>query len=175
MKRLSVIAVLVLILFGACNKEKGDENYHVSFTVDGINKTYTAHVLGHLDTTGAYIALTILGGDSPTSFDNYMGIYLDNSPGNGSITAATYQDNSANFSVLTTHTRNGIEYHSGQSVAQEAIMFGVTITNHFKLIITSMTSTTIRGTFSGDYYINGNVQTGTKLKITNGDFYVKFQ
>jgi hypothetical protein len=175
MKKLSVIIVLISIVFGSCKKETGDENYHVSFTVDGINKTYTAHVLGHLDTTGAYISLTILGADSPTSFDNYMGIYLDNSPGNGSVTATTYTDNSANFSLVTTYARNGIDYESGQSVALDAVSSGVTITNHFKMIITSMTSTTIKGTFSGDYYTNGNTQTGTKLKITNGDFYVKFQ
>ena len=175
MKRFSVIPVLLLILLGACKKEKGDDNYHISFKVDGVNKTFTAHVLAHTDTTGAYIALTILGADSPTSFDNYMGIYLDNSPGNGNINAGQYLDNSANFSLITTFAKNGIEYKAGQSVAEDAVANSIIITNHFKVTITSMSNNTIRGTFSGDYYKDGNVQGALKLNITDGDFYVKFQ
>jgi len=175
MKRYSVIAVLTFILFGACNKEKGDENYHVSFKVDGVSKTYTANVLAHADTTGSYMSLTILGADSPTSFDNYMSIYLDNSPGNGNINAGQYQDNSANFSLVTTYNKNGIEYKAGQSVAEDGVYYNVIIAHHFKVTITSIDKTTIRGTFSGDYYRDGDVQSTTKLNVTDGDFFVKFQ
>jgi hypothetical protein len=176
MKKVSVIAILFLILFGACNKEHGnDSDYHVSFTVDGVNKSYTAHVLAHKDTTGGYVTLTILGANSPTSFDNYMGIYLDNFPGHGNFTPVQYDDNSATFTLLANYTNNAIEYDAGQSIAQDAVTYGVTIAHHFKVNITSIDNNVVRGTFNGDYYKDGDVQSSTKLNITNGDFYVRFQ
>jgi hypothetical protein len=55
------------------------------------------------------------------------------------------------------------------------VVCGVTIPNHFKVTISSIVGNAARGTFSGDYYADGDVQSGTKLTITNGDFYVKIK
>ena len=38
-----------------------------------------------------------------------------------------------------------------------------------------MDKNTIRGTFSGDYYFQGDVQNGEMVRITNGSFDAKFQ
>ncbi|MGZ8554214.1 MAG: hypothetical protein ACXWV8_12450 [Chitinophagaceae bacterium] len=175
MKKFSVAIVFLFILLSSCKKDNSGEDYHVSFTVDGVSKTYTGHVLAHADTTSGYITLTILGANSASSFDNYIGIYLDNLPGGADINTGQYADNSAGFTLLTTYAVNGTEYEAGQSVAEDAIFYNVTIPNHFKVNISSMDGKTAKGTFSGDYYPDGNVQSGTKLNITNGDFYVKFQ
>lgn len=175
MKRFSVAVVFLLVLLSSCKKNNSDEDYHVSFTVDGVSKTYTGHVLAHADTTSGFITLTILGTNSPSSFDDYIGIYLDNSPGGADINIGQYEDNSATFTLLTTYALNGTDYEAGQSVAEEAVFYNVTIPNHFKVNISSMDGKTAKGTFSGNYYPDGDVQSGTKLNITNGDFYVKFQ
>ena len=176
MKKIFAIS-LFLIIFESCQKEHSvtDDNYHVSFTVDGVNKTYTGHVFAHLDTIAGYIELQIVGANSTTSFDNYMGIYVNNFPGSSNITTGQYEDNSASFTLLTTYANNAIEYEAGQSVAEEAVTYNVTIANHFKVIISSLDNKSAKGTFSGDYYEDGNVQNGTRLSITNGDFYVPFQ
>ena len=68
-----------------------------------------------------------------------------------------------------------MEYEAGQTMADNAVAYNVTIAHHFKLNIISMDNKTIKGTFSGDYFQDGDVQSGTRLNITNGDFYVKFQ
>lgn len=175
MKKLSVIAIVFLLIFESCKKEDSEGNYHVSFTVDGVNKTYTGYVLAHTDTSAGYTTLTILGANSATSFDNNLGIYLDNYPGGMNITPGQYEDNFTDFTLLTTYTNNGVSYEAGQTMADNAVAYNVTIPNHFKLNIISMDNNTIKGTFSGDYFQDGDVQSGTRLNITNGDFYVKFQ
>lgn len=175
MKKFSVAVFSLFIVLSSCKKDKSDENYHVSFTVNGVNKTYTAFAVVHKETISGNTTLTIIGGNSPTSFDDNMGIYLDNSPTGADITTGQYEDNSATFTVLTTYTNGGTDYESGQSVAEDAVFYNVPIANHFKVIISSMDGNSAKGTFSGDYYADGDVQAGTKLTITNGDFYVKVQ
>jgi hypothetical protein len=174
MKKLFIAIVLFSILFVSC-KKGNDTNYHVTFTADGVNKSFTGHTFGHFETVGGFTTLSIVGATSSTSFDNYMGIYLDNSTGQGTIVAGQYDDTFTNFSLLSTYSINAVDHEAGQSVAADAVTYGVTIPNHFRVIITSMDDETIRGTFSGDFYKDGNVQTGTKISVTNGDFYVKLQ
>jgi hypothetical protein len=178
MKKIAASALLFIILFVSCQKEKNrqntDTNYHVSFTVDGSKKTFTGYAVAHTDTISGYVSLTILGAPGENSFDNYMGVYLDNFPAKGNITSGQYLDNGTNFTLLTTYVVNGVEYESGVSVAEDAVTENVTIANHFKLNITSMDKNTARGTFSGDYFSDGDPKDGTKLTITNGEFYVKF-
>ena len=175
MKKILVILLLPTILFLSCSKE-ADENYHVSFTVNGVAKTYTAHTLAHLqDAGGGNFELTILGAANSTSYNDYIGIYINNSPGNGAIQAGQYQDNSTSYTLLTTYENGGSESEAGHTVAQQAVIYNVPIANHFKVTITELTTNGVaRGTFSGDYYKDGDVH-GTKFSITNGDFYVKFQ
>ena len=175
MKKISIAILAFFIILSSCKKDKDDENFHVSFTVNGVNKTYTGFAVVHMESISGSTTLTILGGNSATSFDDYMGIYIDNSPTSAAITAGQYEDLSANFVVLSTYANTGIDYESGLSVAEDAVFYNIPIANHFNVNITSMDGSTAKGTFSGDYYADGDVQSGTKLTITNGDFYVKVQ
>jgi len=175
MKKVFVIVSCILVLFTSCKKEKSD-NYHVSFSVNGVTKTYTGYVAAHTENVSGDIELIILGANTMTSFDDNIGIYINNYPGGGNIPAGEYRDNSTSFTVLSTYENiaDGNSYESGQTVAENAIADNVTIANHFKVNITSMDSKTAKGTFSGDYYVDGDVH-NQKITITNGDFYVKFQ
>jgi hypothetical protein len=176
MKKLSLVVSLFAIIFSSCSKQHGtDENFHFNFTENGVNKSYTGNVLAHRDTVGNYYSITILGSTTATSLNDYMGIYMDNDPVHGSFSAGEYTDNSPSFSVVTTYNKNGIEYKAGQSVAIDGVYYGIPIAHHFKVTITSINSNTIRGTFSGDFYKDGNVQSTDKLNITNGDFYAQFR
>ena len=175
MKRIAILGIITLFVFVSCKKSGTDTNYHVSITVDGVTKTYTGYVRAGLDTTAGYKTLTVIGADSSTAFNNYFGFYLDNSGNNSSpITAGQYDDTSTDFILLANFTKNAVEYEAGQSVAEDAAVASITI-NHFKVTITSMSNGTIRGTFSGDFFEDGDVQSGTKLSITNGEFYLILQ
>ena len=174
MKKNSIAVLLFFIVLSSCTKNKPAENYHVSFTVNGVNKTYTGYAVVHTETISGNTTLTILGANTPTSVEDNMGIYLDNSPTGTAIVAGQYEDNATGFTVLTTYTNTSIDYEAGQSVAEDAVFYNVPIANHFKVNISSMDGKTAKGTFSGDYYADGDVRTGTKLTITNGDFFVKF-
>lgn len=175
MKKICFVLLFPVILFLSCKKEK-DENYHVSFTVNGVAKSYTGHTLAHLeDHGGGDFELVILGATTATSFDDYIGIYINNDPGGGAIQAGLYTDNTANRTVLTTYENGGSAYEAGHTVAEEAVSNSVTIANRFKVDITTLNNGDVaRGTFSGDYYRDGDIH-GTKVSITNGEFYVKFQ
>lgn len=174
MKKITLATLCFLLLFVSCKKNNSDDNYHVSFTVNGVGKTYTGHVLAHTEVNSGFTTLIILGANSATSFNDNMGIYIDNYPGGATISAGAFQDNATNYTLLSTYTNNAIDYEAGQSVAEDGVLYNVPIASHFKVNITSMDSHTARGTFSGEYYKDGDVHT-TPLSITNGDFYVKFQ
>lgn len=178
-KLVGSILFLVAITFVSCEKEKDnqrqqDNNYHFTFTVNGAKKSFTGYIAAHTDTTNGIVELIVLGAPSVTSQDNYLGFYLSNDPGKGNIGTGQYLGTATNYTLLSTYALNAVEYESGQTMEMEAISNNVTIVNHFKVNITSMDKTTIRGTFSGDYFADGDVKNGAKLTITDGDFYVKF-
>lgn len=177
MKKIYLFALALIVLFTGCQKESGNSagEYYVSFSVNGTAKKYTGYTFGHTEIVGTDAELQVVGTTSTTTFDNYMGIYLNNYPGSGTFTTGEYTDASTSFTLLATYESGGKSYEAGQSVAEDAAANSITIANHFKTTITQINDKTIRGTFSGDFYENGDVQTGAKISITNGEFYVKFQ
>lgn len=175
MKKICLVLLLPIIFVLSCSKNN-DDNYHFSFVVNGVAKSYTGYTAAHLeDLGGGDFELMILGATSATSYDDYLGIYINNSPGGGTITAGQYNDNMPNRVVLSTYENGTLAYEAGHTVAEQAVVHNVTIANHFTVNITELnTSGAARGTFSGDYYVDGDPR-GAKVSITNGQFYVKFQ
>lgn len=175
MKKLLLFSVVLSLVITSCKKDKGNDDYYFRFTVDGTAKAYSGFIAAHLDSSAGYVELTLLGANSQTSFDDNMGIYINDFPAQKEIKPGVYPDNSSDFTVLTTYTNSNVDYEAGQSVAEEGVLWNVPITNHFKVTITTLSKESVSGTFSGDYYEDGDVRTGTKLVITNGAFHLKFQ
>jgi hypothetical protein len=175
MKKIFLIPAFFLLLLISCKKDGQDQNYYVRFSADGVSKSFTGYVFAHEEVISGYTTLAVNGATSPTSFDDYMGFYIDNFPTAAAILPGIYLDNSPDYTLLSTYNINGLEYEAGETVAENAINDGITIANHFTVNITEKTSTTIRGTFSGDFYFEADVQNGDKITITNGEFYAKFQ
>ncbi|HEX7845561.1 MAG TPA: hypothetical protein VF476_07125 [Chitinophagaceae bacterium] len=174
MKKIILLFIPVLIIFSGCKKDKDDE-YYVSFTVNGTPKKFTGYPIGSLQESGVVKELYIIGAASALADDDYLGIYMNNYPAFGNFTPGEYTDGSTTFTVLATYENGGFSYEAGQSVAEEAVTHNVTIANHFKVTITHMDDKVMRGTFSGDFYEDGNVQTGTKISIANGQFAVRVE
>lgn len=171
MKKNSLLVALTVLLFISCNKNNGGD-YYFTFKENGINKSYSANIYAGADTTAPYIELMIIGSNSMT-FDEVLGFYINNSPGQTAIVTGLYEDTTPNFTLLSTYSKGTTDYESGQSVAEEAVANNITLTNHLKLTITSLDSKVVEGTFSGDYYTDGNVVSGTRITITDGSFRVR--
>ena len=179
-KNVSIPFVIIVFLFSSCSKSGSDDGaYHVNCNIDGVASTFNAGDFAHIDAepgTGNR-ALTINGLTGINVTAGSIGFVITNLPGGDSIAAGTYLDTSTRFEVLASYDINVADqddFEAGTSTYQEAIRAGNTIGNHFTVNITSRTSTTVKGSFSGDFYHNGDAK-GTKRSITSGDFYVKIQ
>src|SRR5688572_12683033 len=161
MKNLLFLYLIAIVLSTSCSKDKEeDNNYFVRFTVDGTQKSFTGYTFAHFESTGGFTELTMLGANNSTADDNYLGIYINNYPGVLPIIAGVYEDSSPDFTVLATYAINDVEHEGGQSVSADVITYGIPGHHPFTVIITEITTTNIRGTFSGDYYQDGDVQFG---------------
>jgi hypothetical protein len=170
--------VAFALLMAGCSKSGADgETFHVTCTIDGTPTTLNAGTFGHIEYGSGFKSVTINGLTSLTNTAGAMGFIIINNPGKDSIVAGVYNDATTKFEVLASYSPNASapdDYEAGTSFITEATNLGVSITNHFTASITAITATTIKGTFSGDFYFNGNAN-GVKKTITNGDFYVKIQ
>lgn len=173
MKKISILSLVLIGLFLSCKKSNSgpSSSYHMTATVNGTAKTFNIGTIATKITNGNVTLITITGFGSTTTGEA-LTVTIDNGFGASTIGAGTYSDTTAKFDVGGTYLISaGQQFVAGTSVVQT---MGAVITNHLKLIITAMDSQTIRGTFSGDYYYNGD-PTSSKKTITNGDFYAKFQ
>ena len=164
--------VLFMALIGAlvsCKKSNSSSGYHVTASADGTGKAFnTAPVATKATNTGA-TQITVDG--FATGAGESISLIIDNFPSGKPIVAGTYTDTTSDFDVALFYTQNlSAGYAGGTSVTA-----GATVSNHVKIVITSIdTTSTIKGTFSGDVFLNGDV-TAAKKTFTNGDFFVKFQ
>jgi hypothetical protein len=66
-----------------------------------------------------------------------------------------------------------MNYLAGTSIYQDQVYYNVTPGQHFVGTITSITDEGIRGSFSGDFYADGDVEQGNLIHVTEGEFYVR--
>jgi hypothetical protein len=173
MKNIIFLFLAAVMLSAGCSKDKAESNYFVTFMVNGVKKSFTNYTFGHFEATGGFTELSMLGANSPTADDNYCGIYINNYPGLLPISTGVYNDSSTDFTVLATYSIDDVEYEGGQTMSDNVIQYNIPNHQRFTVTITEITTTNIRGTFSGDYYESGDVQYGAKLAITNGEFNVQ--
>lgn len=179
----AILKLFLCLLFSSCvilscKKEQSGNNtndaYYVTCTIDGKAMKFNGYLFCHYEWSGGYKSVTINGATDLSSTAAYVGFVITNIPGKDSINAATYTDASTKFEVLAAYSPNissNSDYHAGTTVFNEAKLAGATIANHLTVKITSINNQTAKGTFSGDFYLDGD-PTGTKKSITNGEFYV---
>jgi hypothetical protein len=168
--------LFIACFFLSCRKERSNNNneaFYVTCTVDGTPMKFNGYVFCHYEWAGGYKAVTINGATGMSSTAASVGFVITNYPGADSINTGTYTDASTDFELLASYAPNisAIAYDAGTTVFNEAKLTGTIIANHFTVKITSLNNQTAKGTFSGDFYYDGD-PSGAKKTITNGEFYV---
>jgi hypothetical protein len=172
------ILLSTLVLFGLlCACKKDNESYYLRCNIDGVARTFNVMKFARQETDPASGRKGIgIGGLATSDSDgDWFGFWLDNIPSGNEIVAGTYTGTSADFGLLGTFTdaAAGHDWYGGSSVEEDAVTYGVTITSHFTVTVQQVDGKTYKGTFSGDFYADGDPREAKK-SITNGEFYLKF-
>jgi hypothetical protein len=173
-----IALTFIIFLFSSCQKEgsQNNESFHVTCSVDGKAMSFNGFAFAHIEAQAGQQAITINGATGVTADAASVGFVITNAPSGNPITAGTYRDTATKYELLASYAPNvsGIDYVAGTTLHTEAKNAGVTVINHFTATISSWTTESVKGTFSGDFYYDG-IPVGVKKSITNGDFFVKIQ
>ncbi|HEV3325066.1 MAG TPA: hypothetical protein VG052_05655 [Puia sp.] len=172
MKKTTLLAILLAGLSFCCKKSNSSASYHLTATIDGQARAFNTN----LTATWAGSNIAFSGASSATSSPGEELLFaLIGSPQQPSFPVGSYPDTASGFDVQATYRQTlTSQYEAGTPTAGTALVTGKTITNHFTLIITAIDTVSIKGTFSGDYFLDGS-PANAKVTITNGDFYAKFR
>jgi len=175
MKKNLFLATALVVAFASCKKSNSTpDSPHITFTVDGTSKTFNTGLTAN-KYVGSQESIIIAGLTSLTGGEAFTLIL--GASGSNSITVKTYVYTDAGFSFDATYASGvggSTNYEAGSTFSQSASHIGQTVTNNMVLHITAIDAVSIKGTFSGDFYLDGDA-TQSKKSITNGDFYAKFQ
>ena len=173
----SILVLSVILAFVSCKKTSSSPSSYISCTIGGSNLTFNTTAKATKTITSGFTYITISGFSAATTSAASMNLAIVTNNSGDTIIAGTYSDTSTRFSNQSLYTPNAsgsVNYGAGSSVAESASFDAVTIANHLKIVVTSITNTEIIGTFSGDQFPSSDDQQ-TPITLTNGKFDVKFQ
>jgi hypothetical protein len=175
-KGVSFILILCCIFLSCSKDQSTNDTYYLTCTIDGAPRTFNLLAGSRRESNATNTAVFVHGVESASSNTADYGFVITNVPSGDDIIAADYTDTSTDFEILTAYKPDqaSLGFDAGTTMLDEANMAGVTISNHFKVTITSINNETIKGTFSGDFYEDGDPHAAKKT-ISNGSFYLKFQ
>lgn len=177
MLRILTLSLIGWVVFSSCQKETSkavDTNYHITCKVDGQAASFNIGATAYqIDSLGQTI-IAIAGADAATTSPKVLSVAIISLEPGAAITAREYSDTSTVYGIGSDYVvQSGIEeYVAGYDLPAIAQENNVTLANHLKISIKEITDNTIRGSFSGDYYLNEDINS-TRKTITEGDFYVK--
>jgi hypothetical protein len=179
MKQILLTIFIAATLLSSCSKEKSvaeDTNYHLTCSIDGVPTRFNVNS-GAIELNQGGFWVLGMGGisaDSANAPTLALGIYATET--GKKVPAGSYTDNGTTFQLLSTYSdvQQQIDYSAGQDMYNQANQAGFTIQNHLQIQVIELTDKIVRGTFSGDYFEDSELD-GTIKKITNGDYYLLIQ
>ena len=165
-----------MLVFNSCKKDEAQQKkFYMICKINGVKTEFSASTSAISIWDSGDKATSISGIMDSTMSTYAIGFTIENFPSQDSITVGNYTDTSTRFDVLCVYYKldYSLRYEAGTSEYQDQVYYNAPTGNHFVGTITSITSEGIRGTFSGDFYENGDVQQGSVINITDGEFYVK--
>ena len=161
--------------FSSCSKSTTGPYYHITCSVNDTPRTFNANAFAFNegDSIGPQIVVSGMTDHTFTSGSISFAITQDSAA--HPIATGIYTDTSTLFQLDGSYTPNSTMaiYEAGTEFANEASAAGVFILDHLTIIVTSISTEEIQGTFSGDFYRNGNPALPIET-ITDGDFYIRF-
>jgi hypothetical protein len=176
MKRLFFLATLLASFSLSCNKSHNSGSaYYIKANIDGAAKNFSGGVFATRTSDNTGYSVNINGLFSSSSGEGMDVLVSSNNPSQ-IVGAGTYNDSSSVYTILLVYapSATGAGYTGGTPVTDSARAHGISIANHLQVVITSITSSEVQGTFSGDIFLNGDA-TADKKTVMNGSFYAKFQ
>jgi hypothetical protein len=159
MKKLKLLLPFcVLLVLFSCKKQSSSPTSAtgtITATVDGTSQTFNVGATGHLDSSTGINDLSMIGLSGTAAGANSMIILVTST---GPIVAGTYAGSGSQGDLSYT-MGSGLVYQYDDS----AIISNATV------IITSISSTTVKGTFSGSLVLVSGNGAATKT-LTNGTF-----
>jgi hypothetical protein len=176
MKRLFFLATLPAVLSLSCNKSHNTGSaYFINASIDGVSKSFSGNVFATRTSDNKSYTININGLFASSSGEGLDVLVSSNNPSQ-IVGADTYGDSSSVYTIVLSYapTIAGTGYSGGTAASDTAKAHGITITNHLQVVISSITSVEVKGSFSGDIFLSGDA-TADKKTVTNGSFYAKFQ
>ena|ERR1700733_3749524 len=160
MKRILIPLIALTGLFASCKKSSSSPSIPpgISATLNGTSKNFSVGAIASKGHSAVTSYIEIGGAVSLTTGESIL-ISLTNglSGGVDSLVVGTYSDTSTRFTVNLTYTisnSNNDDYEGGSYVDGSQVP-GIAVTDHLTVVISSITSTAITGTFSGNLYLQG--------------------
>jgi len=146
----------------------------VTATIDGKAVKFNVNAIADKIAVPGVTSLNITGFVTNSPTGETIALSVSNVYGRPQpIKVGTYSDTSTLYDVSGSYQTSLTDsYAAGTTVFQFNGSASPAVVNHFKLVITSLDSNSVKGTFSGDFFSGGGTDQPKKT-ITNGDFYVK--
>jgi hypothetical protein len=179
-KKIVLFSVLFVCVIASCKKSNSSSSgsstpgYHFTATIDGKAQPFNVNPWAISNTIRGITFVSIQGfTDSSVSLGQILALgWINSNVGTAYFTTGSYLD------TATSYILPGDSYICGSQAGGFGLLAGpgvdVNNRNHLKITITSLDSTAVKGTFSGDFFFNADV-TGEKKSITNGDFFVPWK
>ncbi len=163
MKKIVPFLLSATVLFSACSKDdKSSASAAISSSVDGTTIDFNVNAKAVRSQTSGFYSVTITGFQSSSASNQIAIVLTSSSP----IAAGSYTETDATGQKLSSvnFVQSGTPYISYMSA-----------TNPSKVTISSITSTAVQGSFSGDVFMatTSGIST-TKKVITKGQFNLSF-
>ncbi len=174
MRKIFIFSIAAIALFASCKKSNPSIPAGISATFNDTSKDFSHQpyaTMSHLTGNAVIqiIGTTATGQNIIISISNNLGGAID------SIVAGTYSDTSTRFSIEVEFfgflSGSILHDYLGGTFVDGSEGHGIPATNHMVIKITSITSNSIKGTFSGNVYMNGDTSSAA-LSVTNASFNV---
>ena|SRR5579872_5458843 len=155
--KLSLLLICVLFVVSSCKKSSKSISTTGTITVniDGAAQTFNVGAAAHIDNTGGFYSLSLIGVQSATAANSLIVDVTSSSP----IVAGTYTGTNSQADMSYTQVSGSAVYQfDGSNNASNA-----TIT------VKSISSTNVQGTFSGTLELITGTGAASKV-LTSGTF-----
>jgi hypothetical protein len=173
MKKILLFMALAAAIVSCKKSSSGSGSYHMTATIDNKPKNFNAvaPVASKLMNGDVLSDLSITGVLNTTTGESII-LEINNGMTDQPIIPGTYSDTSTSFQIQAIYAASvATQYYGGTAITEEAANSGYPVKNHVKIVITSIDSKAVKGSFSGDIYA-GDFTAPTPM--INGDFYAAF-